>query len=183
MKRILALVGLLTAANLSAQVVVTNLPHAGGQPILVLTGNDISNIVASIDESTNLFSPAEVEVRLGGVYSQQTGDAGTLIAIEKWDLFVPNLGIGLESISSAQKQAAEFIYVGYRKVLGNTAGSLFLGMGYDELNKAPMAVVGGRLEHRFNKHLGGWTSVGYGVETKSSNDRGMVVGAGVSYSF
>ncbi len=143
----------------------------------------ISNIVGTIDESVNLFNASEVEFRLGGVYDQQTGEAGTLLAVEKWDVFVPNLGFGAETITSNGKQAAEFAYVSYRKLLGNTAGSLFLGGGYDDLNAEAMGVVGARLERRLNKHMGAWTSVSYAIEPHASNSRGMVIGAGVSYAF
>jgi len=183
MKKLLVILVLAFVASAQAQVIVTNLSALGNVPMLIVTGNDISNIVAGIDESTNLFTPKEIEVRIGGVYSQKTGDAGVLIAAEKWDLFTPNLGVGIESVQSGQDQAAEFAYVSYRKLLGNTSGALFLGGGYDELNKKMMGVVGLRLEHRFSKHVGAWTSIGYGLEAHSTNGRGMLTGAGVSYAF
>src|ERR1051326_4900430 len=91
---------------------------------------NIQSIIANIDESTNLFALQEIEVRVGAVYSQKTGEFGELLAIEKWDLGIKNLGLGAEVITSANEQAAEFLYLGYRKVLGNVAGSLYVGGGY-----------------------------------------------------
>jgi opacity protein-like surface antigen len=143
----------------------------------------LSNAVAHIDESTNLFAPKEVEFRLGAVYVQKTGQAGTLLAIEKWDLLAKDFGFGAESITSGNEQAAEFAYVAYRKTLGNVAGIVFLGAGYADIDKSALGVIGGRIEYRTSAHLGAWTSVSYGLESKATNRRGMVIGAGVNYAF
>lgn len=144
----------------------------------------VTNIIGTINETaTNLFSPGEIEVRLGGVYVQKTGEGGTLLAFEKWDVLTPNLGFGAETVLSGQDQAAEFGYIGYRKLLGDTAGIAFLGAGYNELDKEPLGVVGLRVERRTSKHLGIWASVSYGIEPKQTNSRGMIAGGGVSYSF
>lgn len=166
------IIGLLAlAGSVKAQDVV---PGLGG----------VTNIIGSIDETaTNMFGSGEIELRLGGVYVQETGEGGTLIAIEKWDIGTPNLCIGAETIQSGQRNAAEFVYVGYRKLLGNTAGIAFLGGGYDAINKAPLGVVGLRVERRTSKHLAVWASISYGLETKATNSRGMIAGGGISYAF
>jgi hypothetical protein len=143
----------------------------------------ITGILGTINETaTNLFGAGEIELRLGGVYVQTTGEGGTLIAAEKWDIFKDGVGIGGETIQSGQNNAAEFMYVAYRKLIGNTAGIGFLGGGYDAINKHAMGVVGLRVERRTNKHLGIWASVSYGIEPKGANSRGMVVGGGISYA-
>lgn len=144
----------------------------------------VTGIIGGIDETaTNIFAPGEIEIRLGGVYVQKTGEGGTLLALEKWDVFTPNLGVGVEAVSSGQDQAAEFAYLGYRKLLGNTAGLIFVGAGYEELDKQPLGVVGLRVEHRSTKHLFTWASVSYGIEPNQKNSRGMIAGGGLGWAF
>lgn len=176
----LCAVSMLTATPFNAKA---QAPAAGPPVGIDGVGNAISGIVSKIDESVNLFTPYEVEFRIGAAYVQKSGEAGTVLAIEKWDVLAPNLGFGIEAVQSGQDAAAEFGYVAYRKVLGNVAGSLFVGGGYSEIDKRPMGVVGARLEYRTSKHLGIWTSVGEGIEFNSSNRRGLVTGAGITYSF
>lgn len=152
-------------------------------PPIDLQGS-ISNAVANINTNGTFFTPGEVELRLGAVYSQKTGEAGTLVAVEKWDVFgVNGLGIGAEGITSGQDQAAEFAYLAYRKTYGNIAGVMFLGGGYEELDHSPLGVIGGRVEWRPSAHVGTWVSAGYGMEPKQQNARGMIIGGGVSYAF
>jgi hypothetical protein len=143
----------------------------------------IGDYIANIDESSNLFTHGEVEFRIGGVYVQKTGEGGTLLSVEKWDVGISNLCVGAEGITSGQNQAAEFGYVGYRHTIGNVAGALIVGMGYSDIDKSPLGVVGGRVEHRSTKHLGEWVSVSYGIELHQKNSRGQVIGAGINYSF
>lgn len=144
----------------------------------------ISNAVANINTNGVFFTPGEVELRLGAAYSQKTGEAGTLVAAEKWDVFgATGVGVGAEGITSGQNQAAEFAYLAYRKTYGNIAGVGYVGGGYNELDKCPMGVVGGRVEWRPSAHLGTWVGAGYGIEAKQQNARGMIVSAGVGYAF
>lgn len=145
---------------------------------------NLTDIISQIDESaTNMFSPSEVEIRLGGVYVQAQNKAATLIAAEYW--LKNNIGFGGEVISLSTKTAAVFPYVGYRKIFGNTAGVVFVGGGYDYDANSGFGVGGLRLEHRMNKHVGVWASVSYEIQFNSgkNNDRGIISGAGLSYAF
>lgn len=170
MKRILTLAILTLALAANAQVNI---------------GGAISNIVGQIDESTNLFVDKEVTVELGGVYVQKTGEGGVLLDVAKWDLGFKGFGVGAQFIDSASQPAAEFGYLAYRKTLGNVAAWGFAGMGYNEIDKKLMGVVGLGLEHRSSKHISEFTKLGYGFEGGQSKDkkRGLVVGAGIQYSF
>ena len=147
--------------------------------------NTVSNLVGQIDESTNLFTDKEITLELGGVYVQKTGEGGVLLDVAKWDIGFKGFGIGAQFIDSASQPAAEFGYLAYRKTLGNVAAWGFAGMGYNEIDRELMGVVGIGLEHRSSKHISEFTKFGYGIQPKrhGSDSRGMVVGAGVQYNF
>ena len=179
MKKLLSVLSvtscLLLAATAQAQL--TPLPSFG---------TEVSNIVSKIDTSVNLFTPKEVEFRLGACYVQKTGEAGTVLAVEKWGILstnINNFGIGAESITSGSDQAAEFAYVAYRKCLGNVAGIAFLGGGYADIDKSPLGVLGARLEYRTTAHIGTWASASYGLTTRTENKRGLLIAGGLSYAF
>lgn len=176
MKKLLVMLGILTALALPMKAQVPGIPG-------------ITNILGGIDESaTNIFSPQELELRLGGVYSQKDGAAAILVAGEYWGIFkkAPNFGIGAELISLSSDTAAAFPYVGYRKTFGNVAGVLFAGGGYDFDHETGMGVVGLRVERWSSRHLGIFASVSYEIQFENNskeNDRGLIAGGGICYKF
>lgn len=180
---VVAITNAATTTNMTVQDLIQQAQSPVRQGQLGGVPAFIQNALANIDESTNLFLPGEVEFRIGGVYVQKTGEGGTLLSVEKWDVLIPNLGIGAEGITSGQNQAAEFGYAAYRHTIGNVAGALLVGFGYSDIDKKLLGVVGGRVEYRSSKHLGEWVSISYGIEAHEKNARGSVIGGGISYSF
>jgi len=174
MKKLLVLSSLVLTLTANSQIL-----GAGG------VNGAISNLVGQIDESSNYFSLGEISIELGGVYVQKTGEGGVLLDVAKWDVGIQGLGLGAQFVDSASQPAAEFGYLAYRKTLGNSAVWGFAGMGYNEIDKQLMGVIGLGLEHRSSKHISEFTKIGYAIQAKRTGDnsRGLVVGAGVQYNF
>lgn len=178
---LLTLAALLFTSSARAQ---TNPLPAQPTPAGVL--QSVDQAFAHLDTNVNLFAAQEVELATGGIYSQSTGEGGIALRVTDWGRFVDHLGVGLETIQGSDQQSpatlASFGFLEYRKPIGNIAGSIFAGGGYDQLNSKPMGVIGARLCYRTTAHVGIWCSVGLAIEP-SSKDRGLIAGAGLSYSF
>ena len=176
---------LLFISSVSAQDPVTNAPapQSIADAVNTLRGWLLSNN----PNATNLFSDSEIDLKLGGVYSQSTGEAGALLDVTDWGLIAPNVGIGASVIEGNQSgksgTAAAYAHIGYRRVIGNVAGSLFIGPGYDFDRQHLMGVIGAEAEYRWTAHVGAFVSAGYGISGDKSNDRGLILGGGFKYDF
>jgi hypothetical protein len=159
-------------------------------PPLVQTPADffasLQTALANVNTNLNYFADQELELKIGGIYAQSTGEGGVVTDIEDWGRFAKNLGIGVQIIEGSNKgkagTMAGFTYAEYRKPLGNVAAGVFAGAGYDRVNSQPMGIVGVGIYYRTSPHLGVWSRIGFGIESGGA-DRGMIAGGGISYSF
>lgn len=189
MKKLL-LSGLLCAfaAGAMAQI-ATNAPEPKTLDDVV---NELHSMIASNDETkTNLYVDDEITIKLGGIYSQDTGEAGALFDVCKWGL-IKNVGVGaavIEGNSGGQSgTAASYGYVAYRRIIGNVAGNVFAGFGADFTRKTggkgstkAMGILGCEAEYRFTKNLASFVGAGY--EIAGDTKRGIVAGGGFKYIF
>lgn len=174
---------LLISAVLLAVISVTGYSQTPPTPPVgvIGVGNAISEHLAKVDESENLFDDQEISVKLGAVYVQKTSEAAASLSVTKY--IKSGFGIGGEVIESdTTGTAAVFAFAEYRRSLGNVAGSVIVGGGYDEQNKTPMGVVALRMEYRLSKRIGTYVSAGWGIENVKTK-RGLVTGGGLSYAF
>lgn len=147
-------------------------------------GGVASNVVANLETTNLLFTTGEVTLEVGGVYVQKTGEGGEMLDVAKWDVFgIQGLGVGGQVINTSSDLAAEFGYFGYRHCTGNAALEGFAGFGYNEIDRRLMGIIGVGIEYRTSKNIGAFTKTGYGIEPHGGTKRGLVVAAGVSYSF
>lgn len=169
---------------------VTNIPPSNKQDML----NAISQYVSENNPANiGYYGTNDFNLKVGAVYSQNSGQAYASIGVEKFGLLksAPNFGIGgavLEGNASGQNgTAGAYATVLYRHPIGDVAITGGLGGGYDNFNKQPMGVLKLDLEYRHSQHLGEYIGLGYAIEQRGAKgggtDRGMMIGGGVTYSF
>lgn len=136
---------------------------------------------------TNFYSDSELDFKLGGVYAQSKGEAGALIDVTDWGLIGKNIGFGgtiIEGNSGGRSAtAALYAHLDYRRVIGNVAGELFVGMGFDVEQNRPMGIIGAEAEYRWSPHLGAFAGCGYGISGDTTSNRGIIAGGGFKYNF
>lgn len=180
MKKLIVVASMLAVATLTSNAQLAPTNQAG---IMSTIGGWL---MSNDPNATNLYSPKEVSIKLGMLYSQNTGEAGALLSLGQVGLIAPNVGFGFSIVEKNNGTAAFWGYMSYRKVIGNVAGTVFAGAGFDKEKSAPLGVIGGEVEYRLQAHLGSFVSLGYGIESfdnKNNGGRGLVVGAGIKYNF
>ena len=188
---LIGLIGLI--AGVSAMGQTTNTSDAA--PVAAPNIQNATDFFATLSQwlaannpaLTNLYGDKELELELGAVYSQSTGEAGIKLDVTEWGLFAKNWGVGASVVEGNQDgksgTAGTWAHLDYRKIIGNVAGKLYLGPGYDCERNKPMGVIGLQVEYRWTAHLGAYAGVGYALEGSKAQDRGLIAGAGLNYAF
>lgn len=169
---------------------LTNTPPISLQDFIT----QAQGMIAANNPANKGYYTNELEFQVGAVYVQNTGQAAAKLSIEKWGAFnvVPQeIGFGaalLEGNANGQHgTAGGYAFADYRKIIGDVAGKIGLGGGYDNLNASAMGIVQAEVEYRMSNHIGTYVGVGYALEkkglTKSSQGGGLIIGGGISYSF
>lgn len=169
---------------------ITNTPPSSLQEFV----NQAEGMINANNPANKGYYTNELEFQVGAVYVQNSGQAAAKLSIEKWGLLksVPNLGLGaavLEGNANGQHATAGgYGFIDYRKVIGDVAGKVGIGGGYDSLNASAMGVVQIEVEYRMSQHLGTYVGVGYALEKKSNSPGakdggGTLIGGGISYEF
>jgi hypothetical protein len=102
----------------------------------------------------------EWDVSVGGVFAQNSGQAAAQLSIERYGVFksLPNLSLGAAVLEGNDQgksgTAGGYVFVDYRRPIGDVAFVAGLGGGYDIYNRSPMGIVKIEIEYRQNKHLG-----------------------------
>lgn len=145
----------------------TSIPHSTG------------DVVNSIEEDVAKNNPANISYyntngewnfKVGGVYAQNTGEAGGLVDIGRYGFIpsMPNLGADAGVIEGTQNgqngTAAEFAFLDYRKPIGDVAFAGGIGGGRDNNTDNWMGLVKGGVEYRENPHLGQFVDIVYDFE-------------------
>ena len=146
-------------------------------------------LAANQATNANFYTPGEVEVGMGGLYLQNSGQAVAYLEVEKWGITTNTANLGfaggiLQGNKAGQVgTAGEYSFVEYRKILGNVSVKGGIGGGYDNWNKTPFGSARLALEYRYNAHLGAEAGFNYAFEQKQPVSSGMMLFGGIRYAF
>jgi hypothetical protein len=154
--------------------------------------NAIDQIQVMVQENqptnADFYTTNEIELRLGGVYEQNSGAGAALISATKWGL-ISSIPLGFEAgllqgnQNGTSGTAGAYGALDYRWIIGDTAAIGGIGAGYDNYNSRPFALIKIGAEHRLSKNVGAWVDLNYALEAKGNATRGFGFAAGVSYAF
>lgn len=181
--------------NSAGQIITTENGNAGTAQALTPESLNAAaqtigaEIQANNPSNADYYGTNEYEARVGGAYSQNSGQAAALISVTKWGLLKvePNIGAEVALLQGNEGgtsgTAAAYAAVDYRRIIGDVAAEGGIGGGYDNYNKRPMGLAKAGVEYRTNAHVGVFTDIFYAIEPKGSYSRGMGFAGGVVYAF
>jgi hypothetical protein len=183
----------LISTNGDGSLQVSSFGVQGTNSILVPSNPDQAMAVATAWINANnpankgYYGTNEIDARLGAAYLQNSGQAVAVLSVDKYGTFGwSNVGFGAGLIQGnnggKSGTAGGYAEAVYRKPIGDVAAVGGVLGGYDNWNHKGFGGVKGGLEYRQNPHLGEWIDAIYCFEP-SANDRGLLIGGGISYAF